>query len=83
MITNLLLDILTALCNFFVATLPPFSITLPGSIVQFAQWLMGFNNMFPMSEILVISALSANIVTIVTGVRWTKQVIDWIVGIIP
>lgn len=83
MITNLLLDIVKTLCDFIVAALPSFSVSLPPSMLAFCSWIMNFNAWFPVLDTLILCSLTANIVALVSAVKWTIKVVDYIMDVIP
>lgn len=83
MITNLLIDLAHTVIAWLIGVRPAWTVTLPPSIHQFTGLILSLDPVIPATETLTCLGLAATLATAMIGFKWLKQVVDWIMDVIP
>lgn len=83
MIVDLLIDIVSWTANLVGSALPTINLSLPSGLFGILDWAVMYDQVLPLHEAFLVLAF---IIATTVGLfmfKWSKQLIDWLMDIIP
>jgi hypothetical protein len=83
MITDLILNLLYGIVEFFWNLVPDWTIAVPAGTHGLAAWFSRFDGVAPFSEVMQITGLVGGLIAALVGFKLVKMIVDWVTALIP